>query len=207
MCKEIKENVPIEDHPTLKREMEKDMLKEDNHKVKSRHQKLKDAFGGGKYRCHRLIVAKPSQWEQCSTPSWDDDQEYLLSLKDSNPSFPRFISSTDFKKGVQEETPLDNIAASDGGSNSFYVFPEWVVDVDSLCRYWELSSAEGNILKSLTANLGSRHSGTDKKREVRKSLHYSIERMKWEGFSDVEILEQVKKRLADNNRGVLNENS
>ena len=84
---------------------------------------------------------------------------------------------------------------SNGGSNSFYIFPDFVCDNDSLCRYWELSSAEGNILKSLTANLGSRHNGTNKKREIRKSLHYSVERMRWNDFSDEEILEQVKKQL------------
>jgi len=86
---------------------------------------------------------------------------------------------------------------SDGGSNSFYVFPRYVCDVDSLNRYWESSSAEGNILKSLTANLGSRHGGTDKKREVKKCLHYSVERMRCNDFTDEEILAQVQKQIDD----------
>jgi len=94
-----------------------------------------------------------------------------------------------------EDTKHSNV--SDGGSNSFYVFPEWVCNIDSLNRYWRTSSAEGNILKSLCANLGSRHGGTDKKREVRKSLHYAVERMRWEGFSDEDILAQVQKQIDD----------
>lgn len=93
------------------------------------------------------------------------------------------------------ETTCNLEIESDGSSNSFYVFPDYVCDVDSLCRYWNLSSAEGNILKSLTANLGSRHGGTDKRREVRKSLHYAIERMRWNEFSDEEIMAQVQKHF------------
>ena len=88
-----------------------------------------------------------------------------------------------------------NKPISDGGSNSFYVFPTIVKDVDSLCRYWKLSSAEGNILKSLTANLGARHTGTNVQRETKKCIHYSVERMRWNNFTDEEILNQVKKQL------------
>lgn len=98
-------------------------------------------------------------------------------------------------------TVAENKNTSDGGSNSFYIFPLFVCDIDSLARYWKLSVPEGNILKSLCANLGSRHGGTDKKREVRKSLHYAVERMRWEGFTDEEILAQVQKQIEDARNG------
>ena len=96
---------------------------------------------------------------------------------------------------IEVEEKSENI--SDGGSNSFYIFPKWVCDVDSLNRYLKSNSAEGNILKSLTSNIGVRHDGTNKKREVKKCLHYSVENMLWEGFNEEDILIQVKKQLED----------
>ena len=84
---------------------------------------------------------------------------------------------------------------NDGGKNNFYKFPDWVEDVDSLARYLRLTPPEFNIMKSLTSNIGKRHTGTNKTRELKKSLHYVIERMLWEDISSDEIFEQVKKHL------------
>jgi len=86
---------------------------------------------------------------------------------------------------------------SDGGKNNFYTFPSFVTNIDSLARYLDLNGAEFNVLKSLTAKLGARHSGTDEKREVKKGLHYSVERMLWKGYNADEILEQVSKQLGE----------
>ena len=71
-----------------------------------------------------------------------------------------------------------------GGHNSFYDFPLWVNNIDKLAEYLQLSFYEGNILKSLTANLGQRHNATDKTREVNKCLHYAKLRAEAEGRKD-----------------------
>ena len=144
------------------------------------------------------VIANPHVQIEYATPvGWSDLrvnffetylEETIYRLKKQ----PKQVSEDYF---TVTETTLSSEVESDGSSNSFYVFPDYVCDVDSLCRYWNLSSAEGNILKSLTANLGSRHGGTDKKREVRKSLHYAIERMRWNEFSDEDIIAQVEKHF------------
>ena len=63
--------------------------------------------------------------------------------------------------------------ANDGSKNSFYDFPEWVTNIDTLAEYLQLDGYDFNVLKSLTVNLGKRHAGTSKKRELNKRLHYS----------------------------------
>ena len=63
--------------------------------------------------------------------------------------------------------------ANDGSKNSFYDFPEWVTNIDTLAEYLQLDGYDFNVLKSLTANLGERHAGTSKKRELNKRLHYA----------------------------------
>jgi len=63
--------------------------------------------------------------------------------------------------------------ANDGSKNSFYDFPEWVTNIDTLAEYLQLDGYDFNVLKSLTVNLGERHAGTSKKRELNKRLHYS----------------------------------
>lgn len=63
--------------------------------------------------------------------------------------------------------------ANDGSKNSFYAIPEWVEDLDDLAEYLKLDGFEFNILKSLWVHIGTRHSGTDEKREINKCLHYS----------------------------------
>lgn len=89
------------------------------------------------------------------------------------------------------------IETNDGGKNDFYTFAPYVKNVDSLSRFLGLSFAEGNILKSLTSNLGDRHDGTDAKREAKKCLHYAVERMLYT-FSSEEILSQIQKQLKGN---------
>lgn len=66
----------------------------------------------------------------------------------------------------------------DGSKNDFYNIPDWVEDVDDLTEYLKLDFFDGNILKSLWYNIGDRHSGTNRKREARKGLHYSNRRVK-----------------------------
>jgi len=83
---------------------------------------------------------------------------------------------------------------SDGGKNNFYKFPEWVDDIDSLARYMKWSFSEGNLAKSLTTNIGSRHSGTNSLREKKKTVHYAIDRLLTEATPD-EIVEQVLNQL------------
>jgi len=63
--------------------------------------------------------------------------------------------------------------ANDGKKNNWYRFPDWVNDIDTLAEYLDLDFYEGNILKTLTANLGARHAGTSKERELNKRLHYA----------------------------------
>jgi len=63
----------------------------------------------------------------------------------------------------------------DGAKNSFYNI-ESCKDFDDLAEYLELDGFCFNIGKSLFANKGNRHEGTDKKREAKKCLHYSIRR-------------------------------
>jgi len=85
---------------------------------------------------------------------------------------------------------------SDGGKNNFYKFPKWVNDIDSLARYWKLSFAEGNVLKSLAINLGNRHDGTNPLREKRKALHYAVDRLLADdNYTPDQIVEQVLKQL------------
>jgi hypothetical protein len=88
---------------------------------------------------------------------------------------------------------------SDGAKNNFYRFADYVKDIDSLARYLKLNGAEFNILKSLTCNIGKRHNGTDSIREIKKGLHYSVERMLWYGIDSEEILNQIKKQLEVSN--------
>ena len=74
------------------------------------------------------------------------------------------------------KTPLKDAkipGANDGSKNSFYDFPEWVTNIDTLAEYLQLDGYDFNVLKSLTVNLGERHAGTSKKRELNKRLHYS----------------------------------
>lgn len=84
---------------------------------------------------------------------------------------------------------------SDGGKSEFYRFPDWVHDPDSLARYLQLIPPEKDQLKTFFSRIGERHSGTDPKREARKNLHYAIERMRWDGFTDEEIREQIEKQI------------
>jgi len=83
---------------------------------------------------------------------------------------------------------------SDGGKNNFYKFPKWVNDIDSLARHMRWSFSEGNIVKSLTTNLGNRHDGTNSLREKKKTVHYAIDRLLTEATPD-QIVEQVLKQL------------
>jgi len=138
--------------------------------------------------------------------SWDEpirtsSNEDLNELPTTGEEVPFVDNAMEWLENSTKQTISiasdENIVSSDGGSNTFFAFPSWVVDVDCLCRYWQLSSAEGNVLKSLTANLGSRHDGTDKKRETKKCLHYAIERRLWNGFDRNDIEKQVKKHFED----------
>jgi len=63
--------------------------------------------------------------------------------------------------------------SNDGSKNSFYAIPEWVEDVDDLAEYLKLDGFEFNVLKSLWAHIGDRHSGTNVKREANKRVHYA----------------------------------
>jgi len=63
--------------------------------------------------------------------------------------------------------------SNDGGKNSFYDFPDWVTNIDTLSEYLQLDGYDFNVLKTLTVNLGARHGGTSKKRELNKRLHYT----------------------------------
>lgn len=100
-----------------------------------------------------------------------------------------------FKKKSEDFTLTE--VKSDGGKNDFYRFAPYVKDIDSLARFLQLNGAEFNILKSLTCNIGQRHNGTDNVREVKKCLHYAVERMLWSGLNKEEILSQVKKQLEE----------
>jgi hypothetical protein len=62
---------------------------------------------------------------------------------------------------------------NDGRKNSFYDFPDWVTNIDTLAEYLELDGYDFNVLKTLTVNKGDRHSGTSKERELNKRLHYA----------------------------------
>lgn len=64
-----------------------------------------------------------------------------------------------------------------GLKNAFYEIPEWVKDLDDLSEYLELDPYEFNILKTLWCHKGDRHSGTNKKREANKCLHYASRRI------------------------------
>ena len=48
-----------------------------------------------------------------------------------------------------------------------------MTNIDTLAEYLELDGYDFNVLKSLTVNLGARHAGTNKARELNKRLHYS----------------------------------
>jgi len=100
-----------------------------------------------------------------------------------------------YHKDINYESLEEEENNFDGGSNNFYKFPANVTDIDSLARYWKLSFAEGNILKSLAANLGSRHDGTNPKREKKKALHYAVDRLIEHGISRNEIENQVITQL------------
>lgn len=84
----------------------------------------------------------------------------------------------EFARDIRRIDTSDWKLKNDGGHNDFYDFPEWVKNIDTLAEYLQLSFAEGNILKSLTANLGNRHNGTDRNREINKCLHYAKVRAK-----------------------------
>ena len=108
-------------------------------------------------------------WEELSNnpcePNSDELEEmYQESIKDANNSIKTNISN----------------GSNDGGKNNWYKFPDWVNDIDTLSEYLQLDGYEFNVLKSLTSNLGSRHSGTSIERELNKRLHYakkSIEKL------------------------------
>ena len=72
----------------------------------------------------------------------------------------------------------DALKKSDGGKNSFYDIPEWVLNVDDLAEYLDLRGDEFNILKSLWTNIGQRHDATNPLRESKKCLHYADRRFK-----------------------------
>ena len=77
--------------------------------------------------------------------------------------------------------PIDE-ANEDGGKNPFYDISK-CDDVDDLCELWELDFFMGNQLKTLLANVGNRHSGTNKLREAKKGVHYADRRLKKESKS------------------------
>lgn len=199
-----------------KREMEKD-----SEEVVFCSGELKKKYASGKYDCY---CHEDGKFYLKDMDAFDIKADDVLILKEHSRIAEAVILNPDIEMYQADRTTLvdffdeydetldyrfdpDTIqkpfavteadSSSDGGSNTFYTFPSWVRDVDSLCRYWKLSSAEGNILKSLTAKLGSRHGGTDEKREVKKCLHYAVERMLWNEFSFDDIETQVKKHIKD----------
>jgi len=80
---------------------------------------------------------------------------------------------SEYMKEKKECKDVKLTGTNDGSKNDFYKFPDWVKDVDTLSEYWNLDFYDGNVLKTLTLNLGARHEGTSKKRELNKRLHYS----------------------------------
>lgn len=150
-----------------------------------------------------FTVAENNAYGLCTTCSTELG-EVAYTAKHADGSFCSVLCAdkADAKMLAMTQKPL-TVAEneSDGGRNNFYTFPKWVYNIDKLCRYLKLTSAEGNILKSLTISLGARHGATDVKREVKKCLYYVIERMQWNDFSDEEIMAQVKKHLDDARNG------
>ncbi len=72
-----------------------------------------------------------------------------------------------------EEKKMADTGDNDGGHNKFYDFPKWVTNLDTLAEYLQLDGFDFNVLKTLTLNLGKRHSGTTEMRELKKRLHYT----------------------------------
>jgi len=66
-----------------------------------------------------------------------------------------------------------SIGSNDGSHNTFYDFPKWVTNIDTLAEYLQLDGFDFNVLKTLTYKLGKRHSGTNEMRELKKRLHYT----------------------------------
>lgn len=99
--------------------------------------------------------------------------------------------------GVIDRSPKKK-TESDGGKNNFYTFPKYVNNIDSLARHLDLNGAQNNVLKALTVNLGNRHNGTNPSREAKKCLHYAVENMLWNGFSQQDIIDQITKQLGEN---------
>lgn len=70
---------------------------------------------------------------------------------------------------------MSNTHTKDGSKTSFYNIAH-CEDYDDLAEYLQLDGFEFNIGKSLFANLGNRHDGTNPQREAKKCLHYAIRR-------------------------------
>ena len=78
------------------------------------------------------------------------------------------------KKTIQvQDINMANTGDNDGGHNSFYDFPKWVTNIDTLAEYLDLDGFDFNVLKTLTYKIGKRHAGTNEMRELKKRLHYT----------------------------------
>lgn len=99
-----------------------------------------------------------------------------------------------------------------GGSTSFYDIPKYVHNVDSLARYLKITGPLFNILKSIFSVKGDRHSGTDKRRDAKKMVHYAIEHLMWvedelnnksidgEPISRADVMAELMLELNDSDR-------
>lgn len=85
----------------------------------------------------------------------------------------------------------------DGSKTSFYNIAH-CEDYDDLAEYLELDGFEFNIGKSLFANLGNRHDGTNPKREAKKCLHYAIRRA-FKQIGREEVRKMMRKYFAAGN--------
>jgi len=104
------------------------------------------------------------EWTEAYNTDWWE--EYILERPEP--------SSEEVDEMFEESKKDAKIpGANEGSKNSFYDFPEWVTNIDTLAEYLQLDGYDFNVLKSLTVNLGERHAGTSKKRELNKRLHYS----------------------------------
>lgn len=64
-----------------------------------------------------------------------------------------------------------------GGKNSFYDISK-AKDLDDLVDLWSMDFFNGNILKTLTVDVGIRHNGTSDLREAKKAFHYAERRLR-----------------------------
>ncbi len=102
---------------------------------------------------------------------WEDGLYVIPAI----PCEPTEAELDDMEKEAFKITEVSDTmtGANDGSKNSFYDFPEWVTNIDTLAEYLQLDGYDFNVLKSLTLNLGERHAGTSKEREIKKRVHYA----------------------------------